>query len=82
MDTSDALSRIIEILDPLSKSAKPLTAETQLSADLNIDSARAMELIMEIEDSFEIDININQVGDLNTVGDLVRLVEQHTGDAA
>ena len=81
MAKSEILSRIVEILGPLNKTEKPLAADTLLGADLNIDSARAMELIMEIEDAFDIDININQVGNLNTVSDLVRLVEQHTGNA-
>ncbi len=52
----------------------PIAPETELAADLNIDSVAAMDLIMEIEDRFEIDIPVNQVGDMRTVGDLVALV--------
>lgn len=81
MANNDTLSRIIEMLGPLNKAEKPLAADTLLGADLNIDSARAMELIMEIEDAFDIDININQVGDLNTISDLVQLVDKHTGNS-
>jgi acyl carrier protein len=53
---------------------KPLGPDSELSADLNIDSVAAMDLIMEIEDRFQIDIPINQVGELRTVQDMVRLV--------
>ena len=35
-----------------------------------------MDLIMEIEDSFEIDIPINLVSDIETVDDLVSVVRQ------
>ena len=54
--------------------ATPIALESELGADLNVDSVAAMDLIMEIEDRFEIDIPVNQVGDLRTVGDLVALV--------
>lgn len=52
-----------------------LEPSTELSADLNIDSVAAMDLIMEIEDRFDIDVPINQVSDLRTLGDLVALVQ-------
>ena len=51
-----------------------LAPSTELSADLNIDSVAAMDLIMEIEDRFEIDIPVNQISDLRNLGDLVELV--------
>ena len=38
--------------------------------------SQAMDLIMEIEDSFEIDIPINLVSDIETVDDLVSVVRQ------
>ena len=53
-----------------------LTPATELSGDLNIDSVAAMDLIMEIEDRFDIDIPINLVSDLRNLGDLVDLVQQ------
>jgi acyl carrier protein len=51
-----------------------LTPNTELSADLNIDSVAAMDLIMEIEDRFAIDIPVNQLSDLRNLEDLVALV--------
>ena len=53
-----------------------LTRSTELSADLNIDSVAAMDLIMEIEDKFGIDIPINLVSDLRSLGDLLEVVRQ------
>ena len=54
----------------------PLTPSTELSSELNIDSVAAMDLIMEIEDKFGIDIPINLVSDLRTVEDLLHVVRQ------
>jgi acyl carrier protein len=52
----------------------PIEPATELGTDLSIDSVAAMDLIMEVEDRFHIDIPINQVADLRTVQDLVNLV--------
>ena len=63
----------------LEKHASPqaeLTPTTELSGDLNIDSVAAMDLIMEIEDKFEIDIPMNLVSDLRNLQDLVDVVQQ------
>lgn len=51
-----------------------ITTSTKLMSDLNIDSVAAMDLIMEIEDRFEIDIPVNMVSDVETTQDLVKIV--------
>jgi acyl carrier protein len=51
-----------------------LTPTTELSADLSIDSVAAMDLVMEIEDRFGIDVPVNQLSELRTLGDLAGLV--------
>jgi acyl carrier protein len=55
-----------------------LTPATELSGDLNIDSVVAMDLIMEIEDKFGIDIPINVVADLRNLQDLLDVIRQQT----
>ena len=55
-----------------------LTPSTELSGDLNIDSVAAMDLIMEIEDKFGIDIPINLVSDLRNLQDLLDVVRHQT----
>lgn len=55
-----------------------LTPATELSGDLNIDSVAAMDLIMEIEDKFSIDISMNLVADLRNVQDLLDVIRQQT----
>ena len=66
--------KIRTLLEPYNSEGVEITASTRLNSDLNIDSVAAMDLIMEIEDSFEIDIPMNQVTDVETLQDLVRLV--------
>lgn len=67
---------ICAILDRYRPSEVELKRSTELGADLNIDSVMAMDLIMEIEDKFGIDIPINVLSDLRNLGDLVDVVRQ------
>ncbi|MEZ5824332.1 MAG: acyl carrier protein [Geminicoccaceae bacterium] len=71
--------RVLELLDRYNPEGRPVQDDTELAAGLNIDSVAAMDLIMEIEDHFEIDIPMNQVSELQTVGDLVDLVQKTVG---
>jgi acyl carrier protein len=69
------LSGVIAVLDRYNTGHHSIVPSTDLAADLNVDSVAAMDLIMEIEDRFEIDIPINLVSDMTTVADLVAVVE-------
>ena len=64
------------ILERYAPAGVELTPATELSGDLNIDSVAAMDLIMEIEDKFGIDIPMNLVSDLRSLQDLLDVVRQ------
>jgi len=68
--------QVLALLERYNPKKIEVTRETALGDDLNIDSVAAMDVVMEIEDMFEIDVPINQVADLRTVGDLVDLVRR------
>ena len=73
----DALYRdLCTILEKYAPAQVELTPTTELSGDLNIDSVAAMDLIMEIEDKFGIDIPMNLVSDLRNFQDLADVVRQ------
>jgi acyl carrier protein len=73
----DALYRdLCTILEKYAPAGVELTPMTELSGDLAIDSVAAMDLIMEIEDKFGIDIPMNLVSDLRSLQDLVDVVRQ------
>jgi len=65
---------IIVLLKPFNPKEIEITPETDLSADLYMDSVAAMNLVMEIEDRFEIDIPISLLPDVNNFQDLVDVV--------
>ena len=72
--TDAVLEEIRSLLQVHNSNQIEIGEETDLSADLNIDSVAAMDLIMNLEDKFEIDIPLNQVGELRSVRDLADLV--------
>ena len=74
---SDTLYRdLCTILEKYAPAEVELTPATEFSGDLNIDSVAAMDLIMEVEDKFGIDIPMNVVSDLRNLQDLVDVVQQ------
>jgi acyl carrier protein len=52
-----------------------VTLETNLKDDLGADSLTAVEMIMVLEDEFDIMIPEEASRDIETVGDLVNLVQ-------
>ena len=53
-----------------------LTPDLDLVADLGFDSAKALELLVELEEALAIEVSDEQAARLNTVGDILAVVEQ------
>lgn len=56
-----------------------ITMETSFIDDLNADSLDIVELIMVIEEEFEITINDDDVENVKTVGDVVNYITEVCG---
>ena len=52
-----------------------LTNDTDLQDDLGADSLDVVDLLMSIEDEFEIEIPDDQIENIRTVGELVNYIE-------
>ena len=57
-----------------------ITAETLLEDDLGADSLDVVDLLMTIEDTFEVEIPDEEVENIKTVGALVEYIENHSQD--
>ena len=71
-DYNTYLNRIYEVLQPYVPQGVTLTENSELVADLGLSSIDVMEMIVEIEDHFDISIPLNILPDISTVGDLAR----------
>ncbi|NIA71489.1 acyl carrier protein [Pelagibius litoralis] len=65
---------VVKLLEPFNPKGVELKPETDLSEDLFMDSVAAMNLVMEVEDRFEIDIPISLLPDVNSLQDLADVV--------
>ena len=65
------------IIDQLGVGEDELQLETNLMKDLEADSLDAVEIIMAIEDEYGIEIPDEEAEKIQTVGDLVRYVEEN-----
>ena len=65
------------IMEQLSVEEALVTMDTNLMKDLEADSLDAVEIIMAIEEEFDIEIPDEEAEKFQLVGDLVRYVEEN-----
>lgn len=71
------LEKIKEVLvDAIDVDAEDVKPEASLKDDLGIDSLSAVELAMELESAFDIEIGDDELAKLETVKDIIDLVEK------
>ena len=70
------LQTVCEILRPLVTEGQAINAETDIVADLGLDSLKVMKLVETVEDSFDISVPLNILPEVRTVGDFVQQIEK------
>ena len=77
MDTQEVFKKVVEILKPFAKNEEALSnvsMDTSIQSDLEVNSARLVDIVLEIEDGFDIEISDDDADQVNTVGDAVNLI--------
>lgn len=70
------LEKVKQLLaDQLDASVEDMTLDTKIAEDLGADSLDVVELLMSIEDEFEIEIPDDKIEQIKTIGDLVDYIE-------
>lgn len=72
----DILLKLYEILRPYTQDGQILSESTELVKDLGLDSMKVMQLLLGIEERFDISIPLNIVASVRTVRDFARQIEQ------
>ncbi len=75
----EAVTQLYEILKSYAKDGQVLQEETELVADLGLDSVQVMQLLLETEERFDVSIPLNILPDVRTVRDFALQIEQLTG---
>lgn len=74
----DILEQITEALRPYAQKSQDLNENTELVADLGLDSVQVMQLLLEIEDRLDVSIPLNILPDVRTVKDLALQLQKLT----
>ena len=61
-------------VDVLSVDADQVTLEAKFAEDLDADSLDLVELVMELEEEFDITVEEEELQDLPTIGDAFKLI--------
>ena len=70
--------RVIEIVcEQMGASRDKITPETSFIQDLGADSLDTVELVMEFEDEFDLNIPDEDAEKIQTVGDAIKYIEDH-----
>jgi len=77
-DYQDILSQLFEIIKPSVKDGRQLEEDTDLVADLGLDSLKVMTLVEEVEDHFDISIPLNILASVRTIKDFALQLQQLT----
>lgn len=54
-----------------------VTLDTDIREDLDADSLDMVDLVMSFEDEFKIEVPDSAIETVKTVGDIVKLIEEH-----
>lgn len=75
---SDILNRVKQIIvDRLGVEEAEVTPEASFKDDLGADSLDVVELVMELEDEFDLEISDEDAEKITTVGDVVEYIKAH-----
>ncbi len=68
-------ARVLELLARKVSPRRQITLESSVIEDTGLDSVSVMDLVMELEDEFDISIPLDRIAEVRTVADLAGAVE-------
>ena len=71
----DILEQLFELIRPYSEQPIVLSEQTSLISDVGLNSVKVMQLVMQIEDRFDVSIPLNILPDVNTIGEFAKHLE-------
>jgi acyl carrier protein len=77
MSETEIIEKVVTILSPYAKNAEALKQvgpTSHILEDLKVNSARLVDVVLAFEDEFGIEIADEEVDEVNTVGDAVRVI--------
>lgn len=73
---SEILERIRVALTPYVASDFVVTPDMKIGSDVEIDSVEVFDVVMELEEHYDISLPMEITSEIQTIGDLVKAVER------
>jgi acyl carrier protein len=71
----EILDQLFELIRPYSEQSIVLSEQTRIMDDVGLDSMKVMELVMQIEDHFDVSVPLNILPDVTTIGEFAKNLE-------
>ena len=75
MSESAMAKRVLELLNAHMEAGSSANLDTRILADTTMDSVKVLDLLLELEDEFDITIPLNSLAEAETVRDLIKEIE-------
>lgn len=78
----EILEKVVKIISKHAKNQEALSnlnMETNILTDLQVNSARLVDIVLDFEDEFDIEIDDDDADKIASIGDAVALVQKLTG---
>jgi acyl carrier protein len=79
MTRNATFARLLELIEPFNRKGVTVGETTSFADDLELDSLTVMDLVANIEDEWDINMPLNMLPDLETVGQLTDAVVKLKG---
>jgi acyl carrier protein len=82
MSQEEIFEQVVKILTPYVKNQEALdsvSTGTHILDELKVNSARLVDVVLEFEDAFDIEIADEDVDSVETVGNAVELIQSKVG---
>ena len=80
MEQSEVFEKVMKIITPYVKNqVDPVSMTTHILDDLKVNSARLVDVVLEFEDAFDVEIADEDVDSVETVGNAVELILSKLG---
>ena len=75
------LDQLYELVRPYTEKPIQLREDTDLIEEVGLDSMKVMDLVMQIEDHFDISVPLNILPDVRSIGDLAQKLQNLLQDS-
>jgi len=74
--SQSVLASVLALLEPFNRNKVTLTRDTQIAEDLEVDSVAIFDVIMDVEDNYDVTFPMEAISEIKTIGELADTIEK------